>query len=72
MYNELTTNLTKILDKYAPIKHTVVRGNNADFINRDLQKAIMKRSRLKNKLNRYKSNETLEEFREQRNSYTKI
>ena len=72
MYNELTTNFTKILDKHAPIKHKIVRGNNADFMNRELQKAIMKRSRLKNKFNRHKSNENWEEFRKQRNLCTKI
>ena len=46
MYNELTMNFIKILDKHAPIKHKIVRGNNADFMNKELQKAIMKRSRI--------------------------
>ena len=45
---------------------------NADFNNRQLQRAIMKRSGLTNKFNRYKSNENLDEFRKQRNLYTKI
>ena len=72
MYNELTTNFSKILDKHEPIKHKIVRGNNADFMTRELQKAIMKRSRLKNKLNRCKSNANWEEFRKQRNLCTRI
>ena len=72
MYDELTSNFLKILDKHAPIKHKIVRGNNADFMNKELQKAIMKRSRLKNKFNRLKSNENWEEFRKQRNLCTKI
>ena len=72
MYNELTTNFSKILDKHAPIKHKIVRGNNAEFMNRELQKAIMKRSRLKNKFNRCKSNANWEEFRKQRNLCTRI
>ena len=72
MYDELTSNLFKILDKHAPIKHKILRGNNAAFMNKKLQKAIMKRSRLKNKFNRFKGNEDWEEFRKQRNIGTKI
>ena len=72
MYNELTTNFSKILDKHAPIQHKIVRGNNAEFMNRELQKATMKRSRLKNKFNRWKSNANWEEFRKQRNLCTRI
>jgi hypothetical protein len=41
-------------------------------MNKELQKAIMKRSRLENKFNRLKSNENWEEFRKQRNLCTKI
>ena len=41
-------------------------------MNKELQKAIMKRSRLKDKFNRCKTNENWEEFRKQRNLCTKI
>ena len=71
MYNELTMNFIKI-DKHTPIKHKIVRGNNADFMNKELKKAVMKRSRLINKFNRSKNNENWEEFRKQRNLCTKI
>ena len=66
MYNELTMNFIKI-DKHTPIKHKIVRGNNADFMNKELQEAIMKKSRFKNKFNRSKIMENWEEFRKQRN-----
>ena len=62
----------KILDKHAPIKHNIVRGLNANFMKKELQKAIMKRSRLKNKFNCCKSNANWEEFIKQRNLCTKI
>ena len=39
---------------------------------KELQKAIMKRSRLKNKFNCSKTNKNCEEFRKQRNLCTKI
>ena len=47
MYNELTSNFSKILDKYVTFWHKIFKGNNADFMNKELQGAIMKRSRLK-------------------------
>ena len=72
MCSELPTNFSKILDKHAPIQHKIVRGNNAVFMNKELQQVIMKKSRLTNKVNRYKSNENWKEFRKQRNICTKI
>ena len=40
-----------------PLKTKKVRGNHAPFMNKELSKAIMNRSRLKNKWNNYKSRE---------------
>ena len=45
--SELTINFTYILYKHAPVKHKIVRGNNASFMTKELQKAIMKRSNSK-------------------------
>ena len=39
----------KTLDKYAPIKNRYVRANQAPFMNKRINKEIMKRSRLRNK-----------------------
>lgn len=39
----------EILDKYAPLKKKALRSNHAPFMNRNLRKATMLRSRLKNK-----------------------
>ena len=42
-----------ILEKNAPLKETYVRYNQAKFMNKNLRKAIMNRSKL---LNRYRNN----------------
>ena len=50
------TNISKmILEKKAPLKERYVRYNQANFMNKILQKAIMSRSRL---LNRYRKEKT--------------
>ena len=47
------------IDKHAPLKKKLGRGNQAPFMNRDFQKAIYTRARLKNKYWRdaYRENE---------------
>ena len=42
------------MNKHAPKKRKWVRGNHKPHINKELRKAIMKRSRLKNKANKTK------------------
>ena len=42
------------LDKHAPNKTKIFRGNHNPHINKTLRKAIMKRSQLKNKANKMK------------------
>ena len=48
-YNSFETIFTKLLNEHAPIKEKYVRANNAPFMTKSLTKAIMNRSRLKNK-----------------------
>ena len=40
------------LNKHAPIKEKLVKGNNAPFMNKTLSKAFMLRAKLKNKYNK--------------------
>ena len=49
--NENYSTLTNILivEKHAPFKKKIVKGNHAPFITKYLRKAIYTRSRLKNK-----------------------
>ena len=42
---------TNILHRHAPFKQKIVRGNQAPFVTKKLSKAIMQRSKLKNRLN---------------------
>ena len=47
--------LNEAIQRYAPIKLRYVRANQAPFINKTINKEIMKRSRLKNKFLNTKS-----------------
>ena len=48
-FSEKIERVMKIFNKEAPIKKKTVRGNNAPFMTKTLRKAIMFRTRLKNK-----------------------
>ena len=65
MYNELVENFSKIVNRHAPLKHKMTRGNNADFMTKELRKAIMLRSRLKNIFNKHRSNENWKNYKMQ-------
>ena len=54
-YNLLTDKFLGLADKHAPLKKKFVRGNNAPFMNREFQKEIYVRSRLRNKYCRKQS-----------------
>ena len=43
--------LNEAIQRHAPIKQQYVRANQAPFINKTINKEIMKRTRLRNKLN---------------------
>lgn len=60
------------LDKMAPWKTRIVRGNNAPFFNKDMHKAIMVRSRLKNRYLRDKTRENKLNYNRQRNYCTSL
>ena len=62
-YNNLVNTFHEIVNKYAPIKHKIVRGNQAPFMNRDLRKAIYNRSRLKNNLNKNPTKENSKNYK---------
>ena len=51
-YKTFSSTFRYIIDKHAPIKQRLRRGNQAPFMNKELRKAIYTRSHLKNKLNK--------------------
>ena len=57
VYEKLSEQVRKIIDKHAPLKTKFLRGNNAPFMTKELRKAIMTRSRFTNKYNKWKSRE---------------
>ena len=48
-YKSITENFLETINKHAPLTKKFIRGNQAPFMNRDFQKAIYTRTRLKNK-----------------------
>ena len=55
----------QVLEKHAPSKEKIIRGNERPFMNKKLKTAIMKRSNLKNKY--HKNNSLIN-----KNNYTKM
>ena len=56
-YDKLTNILYNTLEKHVPSKFKTARGNQAPFINKELRKAIMEKSRLRNRHLEYPSKE---------------
>ena len=59
-----------ITNKHAPVKTKMIRGNNAPFMNKELSKEIMARSKLRNKFNRHKTKTNWKNYTKQRNKCT--
>ena len=51
-YQSITKTFLTIVNKHAPLKNKIVRGNQTPFMTTEFQKAIYIRSRLKNKMNK--------------------
>ena len=67
------TNISKmILEKKTPLKERYVRYNQAKFMNKSLQKAIMNRSRLLNRYRKEKTEATRSAYNRQRNFCVKL
>ena len=66
-YDEFKCKFMKILNSHVPMKERVVRVNNQPFVTKKLRKAIMTRSRLKNKHNKYPNEENEILYKKQRN-----
>ena len=66
-YDDFKYIFMKILDLHAPMKERVARANNQPFVTKKLRKAIMTRSRLKNKYNENPNAENENLYKKQRN-----
>ena len=54
-----------ILNQFAPLKQKLIRNNNQPFMTKTLCKAIMKRSKLRNKFNDERNIEKWSEYKHQ-------
>ena len=61
-----------IFNKHAPIKRKYIRANEAPFMTKDLHKAIMKRSKLRNKFLKSRSLSDRKNYTSQRNLCKKL
>ena len=66
-YTEWEKDFVKTLNKHAPLKTKVIRGNHKSFITKNLRKAIMKRSALKKRANVSNNPEIIKLYKKQRN-----
>ena len=71
-YNLLTDKFLGIVNKHASLKKKFARGSNALFMNREFQKEIDVRSRLRNKFWVEPSAENKAAYKKQRNKCVKI
>ena len=62
-YQHFLNIFIEILNKHAPMKQKYLRANQVRFMTKDLHKAIVKRSRLRNKFLRDKTDITREEYK---------
>ena len=66
-YDNLVCIFRKLVDKHAPLKTKVLRGNSAPFMTRELKKGIYTRTRLKKRYNKNPTKENELNFKRQRN-----
>ena len=59
--------LKKVLHKHAPLKSRIIRANQVHFINKELSKAVIRRSQLKTKYNRTKQEADRNAYKKQQN-----
>ena len=71
-YDSFQTVVTRVLEKHAPLKKKYLRANNSPFMNKTLSKAVMNRSRLRNKFLKNPSNVNKIKYTKYRNYCTSL
>ena len=66
-YRFITDTFIKIVERHAPLKKRLVRGNQAPFMNKELRKTIYTRSRLRNNFCKNPIKENEKKYRMERN-----
>ena len=71
-YGAFEAAFDKVLNKHAPLKKKYVRANDVPFMTKALRKAVILRTRLRNKYNQNRIAENWNNFRRQRNLCVKL
>ena len=71
-YHNFGKTFVNILDAHSPRKPKVLRDNHKPDVDKNLRKAIMKRSKFKNKANRTKLQDDIAKYKKQRNLVVKL
>ena len=71
-YDNLTNIFRSTLDSHAPLKQKRVRGDQASFMTKELSKAIVTRSRIKNKYNKWPSRDNFLALKQIKNKWTNL
>ena len=66
-YSLISNKFLEVVNKHAPLKKKVLRGNHSPFVTKEFQKTIYTRSKLKNKMNQNPSRENVLAYKKQRN-----
>ena len=67
VYDHFITIFLIVLDKHAPIKKKHLRANHTNFVTKQLRKAVMKRSKLRNDFLKDRNDASQSAYRKQRN-----
>ena len=71
-YNIFEDTFLRVLEKHAPLKTKIIRGNHAPYMNTALRKAIMKRTQLQNKFYKSKNVDDQKALKKQRNFVSRL
>ena len=71
-YDLLTNKFARLVEKHAPLKSKKIRGNQAPFMNKIYSKAIMNKSKMRNKYNKWKSRENYLNYQKSKSHCKKI
>ena len=72
MYSIFTRIFQNVLNKHAPLKQKKVRENHAFFMTKDLSKAIMNKSKTRNKYLKWPSRENLLAMKSAKNFFNNL
>ena len=72
MYSTFSDVFRSVLDRHASLKRKMIRGNQGPFMTKQLSKAIMNRSKLRNGYNKWPSRENFLDYKNTCNNLNKF